>query len=64
MSNKDTPNSLREVAKRQKSKKKEEVQRLREETDELADEIKGNPALVKAIRKLEERMELLEEEVG
>jgi len=39
------------------------MERLKQESNELKDEIKGNPKVVEAIRKLEERIELLEKEI-
>jgi len=67
MPNKDTPNSLRGAAKNKKSESKKEYRSQREdlkqETSELKEKINGNPAVVKAIQKLEDRIRLLEEEV-
>jgi len=46
-----------------KEKRKQEKKRLKEQTNRLSDEIKGNPKVIEAIRRLERRLELLEEKV-
>jgi len=46
-----------------KEKRKQEKKRLKEQTNRLSDEIKGNPNVIEAIRRLERRLELLEEKV-
>lgn len=53
-------NAIRNI----KENKKQEREKLREETNQLKDDIKGNPKVVEAIRKLEKRVELLEEKEG
>jgi len=52
-------NAIKEV----KENRRREVEGLCEETNQLAEEIKGNPEVVEAIRKLEARIENLEDEV-
>ena len=49
---------------KKKEKRKKERKKLKKETSELAESINGNPKIVDAIRKLEERIELLENEFG
>lgn len=49
--------------KERKQERQKEVESLRDETNELAESIEGNPKVVEAIRKLEERVENLEDEV-
>lgn len=46
-----------------KENRKQERERLRDETNQLKEDIKGNPKVVEAIKKLERRVELLEEKV-
>jgi len=46
-----------------KERRKQERERLREGTNQLKEDIKGNPKVIEAIRKLERRIELLEEKV-
>ena len=46
-----------------KKERRSERERLRKKSNQLKDEIKGNPKMVEAIRKLEERIELLEEKI-
>lgn len=52
-----------QAIKERKEERKNEKERLRQETSELKDEIRGNPKVIEAIRKLERRVELLEEQV-
>jgi len=46
-----------------KENRKQERERLRDETYQLKNEIKGNPKVIEAIEKLERRVELLEDKV-
>jgi len=48
---------------KKKEEKEKERERLKEETNPLKADIKGNPKVVEAIRKLERRVELLEEKL-
>jgi len=48
---------------KKKEERKNEKERLKQETNQLKDKIKGNPKVVEAIRKLERRVELLEEKL-
>jgi len=52
-----------DTIKKRKKKREEKRKRLTQDFNELKEEIKGNPKMVEAIRKLEERIEILEEEV-
>jgi len=51
------------VIQKKKQGRKQRVEELRNESNELKERINGNPAVIKAIRKLEERLELLEDQV-
>lgn len=67
MANEDTASSLKDVGKKKKrefnNSWRKERKTLKEETNQLKDDIKGNPKVVEAIRKLERRVELLEEKI-
>lgn len=52
-----------EAIKKRKQERQSEKKHLKQDMNKLKDDIKGNPKVVEEIRKLERRVELLEEKV-